>query len=92
MSGSYGSAVLRRHHDGRIEVVSADDVIAISMELLEEALGLATGLYVDHLGNIWLAGDPNYRYRPVRFESPDYPEGSKPVEGRRFLICERVTP
>lgn len=90
----YGSAELREvpNDDGtkRIEVVSADPVIGISVELLADALGW--GLWVGGDGLLWLAGDPRYRYRPVRFEA--HVEGLTPdqaVEGARVLICERVS-
>lgn len=83
--GGYGTAVMRKLDDGRIEVVEADDVIGISLELLVEAVG--TGLYVDVEGLLWLGGDRNYRYRPVRFV--DHGVGL-PVEGNRVLVCERV--
>ncbi len=85
----YGDAELRRLDDGRTEVVRADDVIGISVELLAEAAGW--GLWIGGDGLLWLAGNPEYRYRPVRFVSnlnglgPD-----EAVEGMRVLVCERV--
>lgn len=87
--GGYGGAVVRKRDDGRLEVVEADDVIGISVELLNEDLGF--GLWVDGEGLLWLAGDPEYRYRPVRFIAKI--EGLQPgdaIEGARMLVCERV--
>lgn len=83
--GGYGSAELRTDADGLIEVVAADEVIGISLELLVKAVG--TGLYVDVDGLLLLAGDRDYRYRPVRFV--DHGVGL-PTEGARVLVCERV--
>lgn len=85
----FGDAVVRRHDDGRLEVVEADDVIGISLELLVEAVG--SGIWVDGDGHLWLAGDPRYRYRPVRLWARvgNVPPGHA-VEGARMLICERV--
>lgn len=76
----YGSATIERTPSGP-RVVQADDVIGISVELLNEALG--TGLLVDEQGLLLLVGDPDYRYRPVCF-------GPAGVEGNRVLVCERV--
>lgn len=84
----YGSAVIRTEGD-RLVVESADDIIGISVELLAEAVGW--GLYVGADGLLWLAGDPTYRYRPVRFVAKV--EGLQPgeaIEGARMLVCERV--
>lgn len=86
----YGSAAIKRHADGRVTVESADDVIGISVELLAEAVGW--GLHVDGEGLLLLAGDPSYRYRPVRFEARVAGlEPGQAAEGARMLICERVT-
>lgn len=89
MSDSYGSATIVKTDDGRLAVLAADDVIGISFELLAEATG--TGLWVDGEGMLWLAGDPNYRYRPVRFDARvGGIEAGQAVEGARMLVCERV--
>lgn len=90
----YGSAEIREvpNDDGtrRLEVVAADDVIGISIELLAEALGW--GLWVGGDGLLWLAGDPRYRYRPVRFEANVAGlSRDQAAEGARVLICERMT-
>lgn len=87
---TYGSAELRQHDDGRVEVVRADPVIGITVELLVQALA-GDGLPVDGQGHIWLAGDCRYRYRPVRFEaSVSGLQPGQAVEGCRVLVCERV--
>jgi hypothetical protein len=88
-ANGYGDAEMRRHDDGRIEVLRADDVIGISLELLVEAVG--QGLQVDADGFLWLGGDGAYRYRPVRFASSVHglPPGTA-AEGARVLVCERV--
>lgn len=79
----YGDAAITRQEDGRLVVERADDVIAISLELLAAA---GNELPVDESGCILLAGDPRYRYRPVRFVGrPD-----DPTETARMLVCERV--
>lgn len=87
---TYGTAEIRRHDDGRLEVTHADPVIGISVELLAEAVG-GMGLWVDGAGLLWLAGDPRYKYRPVRFECAvrGLP-ADQAVEGTRVLVCERV--
>jgi hypothetical protein len=85
----YGDAEIRKLDDGSLEVVNADDVIGISVELLAEAVGF--GLWVGGDGLLWLAGDPRYRYRPIRFVAKV--AGLAPgeaVEGTRMLVCERV--
>jgi hypothetical protein len=74
-----GSAVIQKHDDGRLEVVHADDIIGIATQVLAEAD--THGLRVDDEGLLWIAGDPRYRYRPVRFASGPVPQ---------VLICERV--
>lgn len=85
----YGDAEIKRHDDGHFEVIRADDVIGVSIELLHEALG--AGLYVDGDGLLWLAGDPTYRYRPVRFVANLFNLASdEAVEGTRYIVCERV--
>lgn len=85
----YGDAELRKHDDGRIEVVRADDVIGISVELLAQSLG--AGLWVGGDGLLWLAGDPRYRYRPTRFVCNLHGLSvDEAVEGARVLVCERV--
>lgn len=91
---AYGTAEIRRllNDDGteRLEVVSADDVIGISVELLAQAVGW--GPWVGGDGMLWLAGDPAHRYRPVKFEANVAGlESGQAVEGARVLICERVT-
>jgi hypothetical protein len=80
----YGDAEIVRAEDGRIEVVRADPVIGISLELLASA---GDGLAVDDSGCLLLAGDSRYRYRPVRFAGVTA-EASGPC---RVLVCERVT-
>lgn len=85
----YGDAEIRQLDDGTLEIVRADDVIGISVELLAEALG--SGLWVDGDGLLWLAGDPTYKYRPVRFAT--FARGltaDSAVEGTRVIVCERV--
>lgn len=54
-----GSATLRRHDDGTVSVVDAADVIAVSSELVAEAL--ACGAMVDDVLTLDTAGE--YRYR-----------------------------
>lgn len=71
----YGTAILELV-DGRPRVVEADDTIGIASEVLAESGD--DGLPVDSDGCIWLAGDPTYRYRPVRFAA------------HRVVVCERV--
>lgn len=86
----YGDAEVRRLDDGNLVVARADDVIGISVELLAEALGV--GLWVDGEGLLWLAGDPKYKYRPVRF-ADTFTHGltaDSAVEGARVVVCERV--
>jgi len=84
MAEPYGNATFKQHDDGRIEVVHADRVIGITLELLAEA---GENLPVDQTGCILLAGYPEHRYRPVRFAGlmPDQ-SGSA-----RVLVCEKVT-
>lgn len=85
----YGDAEVIRHDDGRIEVVRADEVIGISLELLVEAVG--TGLSVDGNGWLWLGGDPEYKYRPTRFVASVHGlSADTAVEGTRMLVCDRV--
>lgn len=87
---TYGTAEIRRHEDGRLEVVHADPVIGISLELLAQAVA-GDGLSVDGNGYLWLGGDPRYKYRPVRFEASVHGLGAElAVEGCRVLVCERV--
>lgn len=87
MTGDYGEAAIRRSDDGRLVVDRADPVIGISLDLLfgEDGLG-GEGLPIDESGCIVLAGDPRYRYRPVRFVA--HP-GDR-TETARVLVCERV--
>lgn len=77
----FGTAVIRRHDDGRLAVVEADDLIGVALDLFVEA---PAHLPVDADGCILLAGDPEYRYRPVRFASA-WSGGPATV-----LVCERV--
>ncbi len=85
----YGDAELRKHDDGRLVVIRADDVIGISVELLAEAVGF--GLWVGGDGLLWLASDPRYRYRPVRFVANVAGlTRDEAIEGARMLVCERV--
>lgn len=86
---AYGDAEIRKHEDGHLEIVRADDVIGISLELLVEAVGQTLAVGGD--GLLWLCGDPAYRYRPVRFVAHigGLPPGTA-VEGCRMLVCERV--
>jgi hypothetical protein len=81
---SYGTAEIRKLDDGRCLVVWADDVIGISVELLNEAVG--AGLHVDEDGLLCLAGDARYRYQPVRFVHHRHLDG----KGARVLVCRRV--
>ena len=81
----YGSAVIHKREDGRLEVVRADDTIGISCTLLAED---TPGLPVDSDGCIWLAGDPGYRYRPVRFAGP--PSAHYVCAQVSVVVCERV--
>jgi hypothetical protein len=80
----YGDATFTRHDDGRVTVDHADDVVGISLDLL--AMAEAAHLPVDDAGCILLAGDPRYRYRPVRFAT----DPGDPTEMVRVLVCERV--
>jgi hypothetical protein len=85
----YGDATLRKLDDGRIEVLDADDVIGISVELLVAALG--DGLWIGGDDMIWLGGSQDYRYRPVRFVPMVAGlTADTAVEGTRVLVCERV--
>lgn len=88
----YGDATITRHDDGRVTVDRADDTIGIYVELLAEAE--AGGLPVDDDGNIWLAGDARYRYRPVRFARATLgPLGPGLAGGQpQIVVCERVVP
>lgn len=81
----YGSAEIRRHDDGRLEVVRADDVIGITSELVFD---VDASLWVDSDGLLLLAGDPRYRYRPVRFANA--PGLTFPTRGVQVVVCERV--
>lgn len=81
MTEDYGTAVIRRER-GRLVVDRADDTIGFSLELLAQS---PDGLPVDADGYILLAGDPNRRYRPVKFV-PSMAGGPPTV-----LVCERVT-
>lgn len=89
MAGDYGTAELVRHDDGRVEAVRADRVIGITFELFVGAD--PEQLPVDADGNIWLAGDPRHKYRPIRFDPPvrDIPAGLA-APGCRVLVCEKV--
>lgn len=84
----YGSAAFKTHYkDGtvevdHVEVVSADPVIGISLELL----GQGEFWCDDEDGAILLAGDPAYQYRPVGFAHHD---GHR-YGVARVLICKRV--
>lgn len=81
----YGAATVKRHDDGSVTVVEADTVIGIAVELLTEG---RAQLPVGADGCIALAGDPAYRYRPVRFEpSPGDQFTGGPVA---VVVCERV--
>lgn len=80
----YGTATLERQADGRVVVVQANRVIGISMELLAQA---GNNLHVDMSGCLLLAGDPNYRYRPVRFSADPIVGASGPCA---VLVCQRV--
>jgi hypothetical protein len=85
----YGDATFVQHDDGRIEVTHADEVIGISIELLYQAVGF--GLWVGGDGLLWLAGNPEYRYRPTRFVAKVHGlSRDEAVEGSRVLVCERV--
>lgn len=76
----YGTAILKKHDDGRITVEHADPVIGISVELLAEA-EMAPGLRVTSEGYLSMGSDGLTMYRPVRFD---------PRSGTRVLVCERV--
>lgn len=81
----FGDATIEDLGDGRLKVVRADDVIGMSLELLATA---GESLPVDEAGNILLAGDTAYRYRPVRFAAGQHMvDASGPC---RILVCERV--
>lgn len=80
----YGAAVLQ-NVNGQPVVVEADEVIGIAVELLVNGADL---LPVDGDGCILLGRDPQYRYRPVRFEGRTPGVGwPSPVA---VLVCERV--
>lgn len=81
--GAYGDAVITRQEDGCLVVERADPVIGVSLQLLAEA---GESLPVDESGCILLAGDPRYRYRPLRFAGTAI-DHSGPVG---VLVCERV--
>jgi hypothetical protein len=85
----YGSATFKSHvgEDGRrwVEVVQVDEVdgtIAMSFGLLAGA----GELVVTPEGDLLLAGDPQYRYRPLRFACLFGAVGFAPD----LLILERV--
>lgn len=80
----YGSAWITRDDNGRLHVQSADPIIGISLELLAQTQDPA--LTIDDTGCILLAGDPRYRYRPVRFAA----NPGDPTETARVLVCERI--
>lgn len=91
----YGDAELKIEYNaetgvGYPRVVRADDVIAVTIELLAQETG-GRGLWIGGDGLLWLAGDADYRYRPVRFISH---VSGLPVdcmaEGARLLVLERV--
>lgn len=75
-----GWAELRRSN-GRLEVIAADDVIGFSLDLLGKC---PEGLSVDDDGLLLLAGNPDYRYRPMMFVSSSH-NGPPTV-----LVCERA--
>lgn len=81
---TYGDAEIIRNPDGSPCVVRADPVIGMSLELLATA---GEHLPVDADGCLLLGGDPDYRYRPVRFAGLTI-EASGPCW---MLVCERVT-
>lgn len=80
----YGDAVITSIGGGSLIVERADDVIGISTQLLADA---GDNLLVDEAGCILLAGDPRYRYRPVRFASMAIVDSRGPCH---VLVCERV--
>lgn len=86
MDDYYGCAIISRHDDGRLTVDHAGPTIAITLELLATASEQL--LAIDNTGCLLLAGDPRYRYRPVRFAA----NPGDPTETARMLVCERVQP
>lgn len=76
----FGDADLVLRDDGRVVVERADDVIGISVGLLAQMEGCP----VDGEGRLWLAGDPDYQYRPVGFAAPT------PGGGLGWVVCRRV--
>lgn len=81
---AFGEATFRLV-DGEPHVISADERIGISVQLLADAPEL---LPVDDSGCLLLAGDPRYRYRPVSFAGP-IRDRAGPVA---VVVCERVNP
>lgn len=71
----FGTAVISQI-DGVPFVVSADETIGITPELLANVDPVHLPVGKD--GTITLAGDPQYRYRPVRFAA------------FHVIVCERV--
>lgn len=77
----HGTATFSRNADGKTQVEHADDVIGLSLALLDED---GTRLIVDdESGDLLLAGDPTYRYRPIGFAPAGGPA--------RMVVCQRVT-
>lgn len=70
------SAIIRRHDDGRVEIIEAPRVAEFSLEFLN----LFPLNAVDEAGNLSIAGEVTYR--PLRF--------SQDLTGRVKLICQRV--
>lgn len=82
--GVIGTGTVRRHDNGRVEVVDVDPVVGISLELLAQAG--PPGFPVDRAGRIRIAGDPRYLYRAVRFAA------ARDVDGlpAAMIVCKRV--
>jgi hypothetical protein len=75
----YGSAIVA-WRGGQVVVESADATVGMTPELL-----LASGpvlMPTDSDGNIWLGGDPKYKYRPARFVREN--------GCHLIVVCERV--
>ncbi|GHF30735.1 MULTISPECIES: hypothetical protein [Actinomycetes] len=72
-----GTATVRRYEDGTVEVIHADDVIAVD----PEALKTATREHLREDGTLVLDTAGQYRYRQT---------GTATDFGHEYLVFERV--